>query len=62
MSVQTSLFPKTLRVLHTPEAHYGWTVMIQDGEGSTVFLSEAQADELAQLLWNRHTIEQKDAA
>lgn len=53
MSVQTSMFPKKLYVKFTPETNYGWTVMIKDGEGSTVFLDDDMADELAAALWNR---------
>lgn len=52
MSSSTFIFPRTF-ALSPGSAHYPVHLQILD-ENVTLFLTSTQADELAQLLWNRN--------
>ncbi len=61
MTVHVSTFPDQIEVRATQPPTYGWTVVIDLGGGNHLYLTDEQADALAESLWNRH-IEQRAAA
>jgi len=50
-----SSFPESLSLHPTPNHGDGRCWIVRTDDGVSLFLTEAQADELAQLCWNRNT-------
>ncbi len=54
MSIQVSMFPERLALMHSHEPNYGWTVLLRDEQGNCIHLTSKLADELQTMLAERH--------